>query len=161
VEGHEASEGNEVGPGDLVEQLASVGCPAKVGVAAEDFAGDGLVAWVEATGHGLRVDPLELSQRFALGEEVVASASIHPPSPPLSSSVRRNLSRSMISSLSLERRHLELQLRLLGKQQQQLQSDLLVVGYIANEHHTWLVSSSVHQTTQPILVTGIRISAIG
>jgi len=85
VEGHEAGKGDKVRAGDLIKQLASISCTAKVSITAEDFAGNGLVLWVETLGNGLGVDFLELPERFALGEKVVANASIHLP-PSLSSS---------------------------------------------------------------------------
>jgi hypothetical protein len=77
VEGHEASEGDEVRAGDLIEQLARVRGAAKIGVGPEDFAGNGLLGGVEATDKGLGVDFLKLSQRFALGQELVVNAPIH------------------------------------------------------------------------------------
>jgi hypothetical protein len=61
MEGHEASEGDKVRVGDLVEQLAGISHAAEISVAAEDFAGNRLLMGVETMGNGQGVDPLELS----------------------------------------------------------------------------------------------------
>lgn len=89
MKGHEAGEGDNVRVGDFIKQPACVSRSAKLGIGPEDFAGDGLLVGVEAVCEGLGVDSLELSYGFALGEKVVANASIHPPSPQ-----RKKLSRT-------------------------------------------------------------------
>jgi hypothetical protein len=61
MEGHEASEGDKVRVGDLVEQLAGISYAAEISVAAEDFAGNRLLVGVETMDNGQGVDSLELS----------------------------------------------------------------------------------------------------
>jgi len=61
MEGHEASKGDKVRVGDLIEQLAGISYVAEISVAAEDFAGNRLMVGVETMGNGQGVDPLELS----------------------------------------------------------------------------------------------------
>jgi len=61
MEGHEASKGDKVRVGDLIEQLAGISYAAEISIAAKDFAGNGLMVGVETMANSQCVDSLELS----------------------------------------------------------------------------------------------------